>query len=140
MITGAGNHADIPGGDSLVAQSFAQTVVGFHNKPEGAFVQGSKSDFTHNHTHADDPLVIVGNGTIATQSNAFEVSYDGHSVVYDQLRSFGRNAVFGGAYNDNTSCCMGRYCFNWWNQCQFWTSRCNDLWAAVFSEDPIESQ
>jgi hypothetical protein len=100
--------ATIPGGDSLTAQSFAQTVVGFNNIPAGGFKQGSKNDFAHNPAHADDPLFIAGNGNDGThQSDAMIVSYDGHIVVTDNNGSTsalggGRSPIYGGTYQDNT--------------------------------------
>ncbi len=104
VITGAGNHADIPGGDSLVAQSFAQTVLGFHNLPAGGFVQGSSSSFATNPAHANDPILIVGSGTKTSPSNALQVSYDGHTSVFDVNNNStlgGRKAILGSTYQDN---------------------------------------
>jgi hypothetical protein len=49
--------------------------------------------------------VIVGNGkNPVSRTNAFEVSYDGHTTVFDRLDNFGtsgRIPAFGGTYNDN---------------------------------------
>ncbi|HWF45147.1 MAG TPA: hypothetical protein VG537_10940, partial [Candidatus Kapabacteria bacterium] len=108
-ITSGGPYAAIPGGDSLKAQSFAQTVTGYNNKPLGAFIEGMKNDFASNPTHANDPLFIIGNGNNpASQSNAFQVSYDGHTTVFDKNGSGGatigggsRPAIYGSTYQDN---------------------------------------
>jgi hypothetical protein len=98
-ILDAGQFAAIPGGDSLIAQSYAQTVMGFNNIARSNFTQGS------NPAGVDDPMVIVGNGIgpkTVQRSNAFEVSYDGHTTVFDQLGNASpRPAMFGATYNDN---------------------------------------
>jgi hypothetical protein len=61
----------------------------------------------------NDPLFIVGNGNASTRSNAFEVSNDGHSIVYDNngyittpLHS--DPAISGARYIDNTPIAWGR--------------------------------
>jgi len=104
IIGTGGFDASIPGGDSLTAQSFAQTVVGFHNVPSGAFTQGMKTKWTTNQAHANEPILIVGNGTKVVPANAFEVSYDGHTTVSDVNGSGalpGRPALQGATYQDN---------------------------------------
>ncbi len=105
LISGLGNVITIPGGDNLIGQSYAQTVVGARNIAQG------ESDATHfrtqdpvsrippsetppiNFTFSDDRIVIVGNGFITTtgdesdttRSNAFEVTNGGYSIVYSNL-------------------------------------------------------
>jgi hypothetical protein len=106
-VTGAGHFATIPGGNSLIAQSYAQTVMGSCNRAAG---KGNIATFLTS-SRKDEPLVIVGNGADpGHRSNAFEVSNDGHSVVYDLNGSGGattpippnpRPAIVGATYNDN---------------------------------------
>lgn len=91
--------ATIPGGDGLTAQSWAQTVIGAWNIPSGDV------PFRYNgvSTDRDDPIFIIGNGrSVGLRGNAFEVSYNGHSIVYDQNNSGASNsAIRGGTYTDN---------------------------------------
>ena len=79
-----GDYGTIPGGDHLLTEtSYAQTAVGFFNAPRGSVVvRPNTAGLT------DDPLFMVGNGdynggppNAPIRSNAFEVSYNGHSVV-----------------------------------------------------------
>lgn len=105
--TVSGSHATIPGGDLLTTTvSYAQSAMGFMNAPRGAVgVRPAPGALT------DDPLFMVGNGDYAggaiVRSNAFEVSYNGHSVVYDVNGSGGagappfRPAIKGATYTDN---------------------------------------
>ena len=101
-ITSGGILATIPGGTLLRAKSFAQTVMGVANVPRGSITPGFSVNFTD---AFNDPLLIVGNGNGIRMSNAFEVSYNGHSIVYDKNGSGmggGRAAVRGATYMDNT--------------------------------------
>ena len=102
----AAPYGTIPGGDNLnVTGSYAQTAVGFFNAPRGAVpIRPAPAGLT------DDPLFMVGNGDFAggtpVPTNAFEVSYNGHSIVYDVNGSGGasgppRTAYRGGTYIDN---------------------------------------
>jgi hypothetical protein len=104
FITSAADYATIPGGDSLKAQSFAQVVLGYNNIPKGSFTQGTHHAFAVSGPQ-DDPLLILGNGDKgASQSNAFEVSYDGHTTVFDgngNTNTGGRPPIFGSTYYDN---------------------------------------
>lgn len=97
-----GSHSTIPGGDRLsTVDSYAQVAVGFFNAPRGA-VPVRPNSGTIDATN--DPLFMVGNGDInaGTQSNAFEVSYNGHSTVYGVNNSGTVNAAITGAtYVDN---------------------------------------
>jgi hypothetical protein len=106
-ILSTGFVATIPGGDSLIAQSYAQTVVGYNNTATGGVTKGIPHDHVHSGAAVDAPLFIVGNGNDAStlnRSDAFEVSYDGHSKVYDINGSGsgpGRPAIQGAIYQDN---------------------------------------
>lgn len=92
QIVGNGYAAAIPGGENLVAQSYGQTVVGVFNIPSGNISPGSFPN--------DEPIFIVGNGIQNFQSNAFEVSYNGHSTVFHN--TFGATPVIlGSTYTDN---------------------------------------
>ena len=105
--------ATIPGGDSLTAHSYAQTVVGYtniENPSTSVFVQGTPHSYSGGALGMtqETPLFIVGNGdgvgSATPQSDAFEVTYDGHSIVHDQLGNAAtvqRAPVFGGTYADN---------------------------------------
>ena len=102
-------YGTIPGGDNLLTtNSYAQTATGFINDPRGAVaIHPVPAALT------DDPLFMVGNGDYnggtLIRSNAFEVSYNGHSVVYDLNGSGGatvfpapgRSAIRGATYIDN---------------------------------------
>ncbi len=101
-----GSHTTIPGGDLLrTTASYAQSAMGFLNAPRGTVgIRPATGALT------DDPLFMVGNGDYAgggiVRSNAFEVSYNGHSVVYDVngtggAAGPGRPAIKGGTYTDN---------------------------------------
>ena len=93
-----GPYSSIPGGDNLRAQSWAQTVLGAFNIPKGNVNRHYEGNPDKN-----EPIVIVGNGeNDSTRSNAFEVSYNGHSIVFDQnMSGTARGAVKGGTYIDN---------------------------------------
>ncbi len=115
-IDGAVSVSTIGGGDSLTANSFAQTVMGYNNivSPTPAFTQGT-SHFYATGGPQDEPLVIVGNGNNGNNpSNAIEVSYDGHITVFDQNKNTHvgsaapvRTPIFGATYNDNTIVAWG---------------------------------
>lgn len=99
-----GTHATIAGGDrNATDPSYAQTVVGFFNATRGAAVAFRPNAAAIAAT--DLPLFIVGNGDIPgnVRSNAFEVSYNGHSTVFDQNGQGAANPAHRGArYDDNT--------------------------------------
>ncbi|HVZ41156.1 MAG TPA: hypothetical protein VHI13_17890 [Candidatus Kapabacteria bacterium] len=97
-INGAGISATIPGGENLTAQSYGQTVTGVLNIPKGAMVPGGVPN--------DDPIFVVGNGIQGVQSNAFEVSYNGHSTVF-QNTGGATPVVYGGTYADNVTLAWG---------------------------------
>lgn len=101
-------YSVIPGGDSLTANSFAQTVVGYNNLQSSTFAQGTAHSALPS---GDYPMFIVGNGNnSASRSNAGEWSYDGHSTVYDQNGNtfpVGRRPIYGATYNDNTIVAWG---------------------------------
>ncbi len=97
-----GTHTTIPGGDKLsTAQSYAQVAVGFYNNPRGSMpTRPSAAQIAA----SNDPLFMVGNGDagLAVGSNAFEVAYNGHTVVYGNLGNYPSPPVIEGAtYADN---------------------------------------
>lgn len=97
-----GTHTAIPGGDLLRTDpSYAQIVMGFSNAPRGVAVGLRPGAAVIAGT--DGPLLMVGNGVAGgTPSNAFEVSYNGHSTVFDINGSgTGRSAFKGATYADN---------------------------------------
>jgi hypothetical protein len=116
LITTNGNNAGILSGENLIAQSYAQTVLGFDNLPQGT----SLSNFTFN---PNDRILIIGNGikmdSGITRSNAFEVMNKGTSIVYCTNGSGGATpggthapvidsgAIYGGRYRDNTNIAWG---------------------------------
>jgi hypothetical protein len=73
-ITGGGDHAAIPGGIGLIAQSYAQFVAGRFNVPQGTSTPGS--------INPTDVLVGFGNGIAGSPSNAVTISNDGLLSVY----------------------------------------------------------
>jgi hypothetical protein len=118
-------EAIVLNGESNTANLAAQLVGGYFDKPRGSFpitmaqaynatTPGSNSPAKI----ADDyngPLFILGNGKTGATSNAFEVSYNGHSTVFDVNGSGGangilippsRSAIQGARYEDNT-------CYAW---------------------------
>ena len=109
-----GTHTTIAGGDmNLTDASYAQTVVGFFNAQRGAAVGFRPNALTIAGT--DGPLFIVGNGdgslAVPVRSNAFEVSYNGHSTVFDNngqgSAGLARPAFRGARYEDNTTYAWG---------------------------------
>lgn len=92
--------ATIPGGEGLIAQSWGQFVTGTYNKANGSVQAGysNTSGMPNNNR-----LVIIGNGRDdRSRSNAFEVTYDGHSIVYGVNQSGSvRTAKEGSTYVDN---------------------------------------
>lgn len=92
-IINSGVAAAIPGGYDLTAQSFGQTVVGVLNIPKGTRTLGSALN--------NEPIVIVGNGIDGIiPSNAFEVSYNGHSTVFHNTGG-ATPVIQGSTYTDN---------------------------------------
>ena len=103
-IKSSGRFASIPGGDSLVAQSYAQVVIGHNNLRQGTSTKPTSLPPTS--IIGSDALFIIGNGTppvgntAGVPSNAFEVSNNGHSIVFHTNGS--SPAVINGAtYTDN---------------------------------------
>lgn len=96
----SGNSSVIPGGDHLQTPNFAQSAVGFYNASRGTITSRPNSAAL---AAIKDPLFMVGNGPSGgSRQNAFEVSYNGHSVVYDLNGSGTTNAAIRGAtYTDN---------------------------------------
>ncbi len=99
-----GKYATIPGGYMLDARDF-QTVIGIANFQYPSTSTTGNSAILNN-TGAptgsadvmpggDDRAFIIGNGTVdatgtvATRSNAFEVSNNGHSIVFNERGSCG---------------------------------------------------
>jgi len=100
VATGFADYAAIPGGQSLIAQSFGQIVAGFYNNPQGSIAGLPSVTPT---SAFDDRLFIIGNGDAIFRQNAFEVSYNGHSIVYDlNGQGSSRAAIRGATYQDNT--------------------------------------
>ena len=93
LILNNGFGAAIPGGDLLTAQSYGQTVIGVLNIPKGNVSVGNVPN--------DEPIFIIGNGIDRiTASNAFEVSYNGHSTVFDNTQGT-TPVILGSTYVDN---------------------------------------
>jgi len=70
--------------------------MGYYNRPQGS--SSSYSSMT-----VGDRLLIIGNGNPTTQTNAFEVSNNGHSIVYHTNGTGAVNgAIIGARYEDNT--------------------------------------
>jgi hypothetical protein len=121
------SHGTIPGGDMLITNpSYAQSAMGFFNAPRGMVPVRPMAPALTN-----DPLFMVGNGDIlaGARSNAFEVSYNGHSVVYDENGSGGagvglfRAAIEGATYTDNVI-------YGWAEVAANGTVICNDFGIA----------
>lgn len=104
-----GDYSTIPGGDNLMTNpSYAQIALGFFNSAVGSIP--NRPSVSSNSTY-DPPLFMIGNGSYnggsPIRSNAFEVSYNGHSRVFDLNGSGGagvggaRSAYTGGTYTDN---------------------------------------
>ncbi len=90
VISDNADHAAIPGGDSLIANSYAQTVIGYNNLESSNVKKLQAVTGGGAGSPLDDPLLIVGNGTTAAnRGNAFEVSYNGHTTVYNERGSCG---------------------------------------------------
>lgn len=88
---GRGVATAIPGGDRLVAQSYGQTVIGVGNIPKGNVAVGAVP------TLINEPIFTIGNATGGGNSNAFEVSYNGHSTVDGASNVTNGNASMRGA-------------------------------------------
>jgi hypothetical protein len=94
-------HMTIPGGDNLIAQSYGQTVLGYYNKAQGISVLGA--------VNPSDRILIIGNGLPGNpplRKNAYEVSNNGHSIVYHRNGS-AAPAIRGARYTDNTAIAWG---------------------------------
>ena len=78
----------------------------------GAFTNSMSHVWSSTNKEADDPEFVVGNGdNAANPSNAFEVSYDGHTTVYDLNNNTSsgtkRSPFYGATYADNTIVAWG---------------------------------
>lgn len=97
-------YANILGGTGLKATGIAQTVIGVYNK-----VQGTAGN-NINQILGDDRMFIVGAGTgrqVNLRKNAFEVSNNGHSIVYHNNTLSNNSAIKGARYIDNTPIAWG---------------------------------
>lgn len=102
--------ATIPGGDNLIANEYAQAVVGFYNKASSTLVTDTASAATH----GDEPLFIAGNGMNVgggiVRHNAATISYNGHITATQTLGTagVGPNAtIMGTSYANNTIIAWG---------------------------------
>ena len=98
----------IPGGNHLSTIGYGQTAVGFYNNT------GTISQYNSTYCpplnvegYPDERLFMIGNGCATGNSNAFVVSYNGHSIVADingtsSYAKSGRQPFAGGSYVDNT--------------------------------------
>ena len=126
---GSPEAASIPGGQYLIDSSYAQTVVGEYNIPQGNSGRLSATTVLRN---PNDRMFIVGGGhdssfvrddTIPVDTvirfNPFEVSRNGHSIVYHTNGTGGATppppgppppppsgVIYGARYQDNT-------CYAW---------------------------
>ena len=104
-----GSHSTIPGGDKLRTNpSYAQIAVGFYNKPRGTMPTRPNAAQI---AASNDPLFMVGNGDVSSavgQSNAFEVSYNGHTSVYG-VNGAVNPSTTGGTYVDNVIYAWGHF-------------------------------
>lgn len=102
----SGNLSVIPGGDNLQTNSYAQTAVGFYNAPRTTGNISARPTAAANALN-NNPIFMVGNGgsgATATQANAFEVSYNGHTTVYGTnniTNVVATPTIYGATYTDN---------------------------------------
>ncbi len=100
-ITNASASA-IPAGIGLVADGTTQTIMGHFNK----FLGNPSVDYSL--LLGEDRLLIIGNGIDnARRTNAFEVSENGHSIVYHNNTLNTNPAIKGARYIDNTTVSWG---------------------------------
>lgn len=104
-----GTYSTIPGGDRLITNaSYGQVAVGFYNDPRLSAMPTQPT--AAQIAASNDPLFMVGNGVVisGTRSNAFEVSYNGHTSVYHVNNSGAINAaITGGTFADNVILAWG---------------------------------
>jgi hypothetical protein len=110
----SGQGAVIPGGYGLRSHSNCQTTLGMFNSPR--LTNYFASGYGYSRTslpRANDWLLNIGNGSSdEDRNNAFEVSYNGHSIVNDvngrgDIPVFtARPAIQGATYRDNV-------CYGW---------------------------
>ncbi|MBS1902714.1 MAG: hypothetical protein JSS75_03330 [Bacteroidetes bacterium] len=108
--------SSILGGNNNQTNSYGQAVVAYWDDirvPTGATqFTGIDAPWQTNSDDYNGKLFIVGNGHLVdgvndVRSNAFYVSYNGHSVVYDVNNTGAvRGAIKGGTYTDNV-------CYAW---------------------------
>jgi len=107
-----GKNACIPGGQGLIAQSFVQTVIGNFNIPLGSSLETDFNNQPMLLPRGNDPIFIIGNGKSVSKQNAYEVSNNGHSIVFDNLGGIATistvPAISGARYKDNTPVAWGR--------------------------------
>lgn len=118
VIAGGGGHrilanvglASIVGGEHNIAQSWGQTVMGVYNVQKGNVPFHYGGLFPQNF---QDPILIVGNGDTNhnKRSNAFEVSYSGHTTVFHDNGPVD-GAIKGATYTDNVVYAWGNVPMN----------------------------
>ncbi len=99
----SGETSAIPGGDHLIAQSYAQFVAGSYNIAQGSSTPGL--------IKGDDFLAIFGDGTSRARSNAAEISYSGHIIAHHDLGHTSVPSTYpivGATYEDNTIIAWGQ--------------------------------
>lgn len=85
-------------GDNTIANSWAQTVIGAFNVQSGSVPPNNNGSPL---TNVNEKIFIVGNGiNNSNRSNAFAVSYNGHSIVYGN-NGGGSPSVRGATFQDN---------------------------------------
>ncbi len=118
LIGGGGGHRILPnvacasvvGGEHNIAQSWGQTVMGVYNVQKGNVPSHYGGLFPQNF---QDPILIVGNGDTNhnQRSNAFEVSYSGHTTVFHENGPTD-GAIKGATYTDNVIYAWGNVPMN----------------------------
>ena len=112
LISAAASYATIPGGDSLIAQSYAQTVIGYYNLAQGTSTMPTNANRAS--INPFDRVFIIGAGQHSlpaqtsppldvlseVRKNAFEVSNNGHSIVFHR-NGAGPSSVRGATMTDN---------------------------------------
>ncbi len=108
---GSGNTTDglvstIVGGEKNITNQYGQLVGCFFNEARVLTVPiTGNPNVTQTNTY-NEPLFILGNGKLTLKRNAFEVSFNGHSIVHDRNGTGssvvgGRASIIGATYRDN---------------------------------------
>lgn len=93
FVTATGDYSFVAGGPGLDAQAFASAAFGRYNVIYGGAGVNSSA------YNATDPILVIGNGTAVTRSNAFTIRKNANVAIGSDDPAGYRLRVYGGDAN-----------------------------------------